>query len=525
MQSEEKKVPPTPKALVICFTRKGTGYTPIYPQTAPKPTLFPYQSNKAVPWKYTIPAFGERVATEVDSQSAKVTNITGLSGVTRNGRVFAPPHSVEFPSMGKAPMVQEPTDVATPSKEVDPPVVKGAEKKEGLQGKTVTLEEAHEFLRLIQQSEFKVVEQLNKTPTRISLLELLINSEPHRALLIKVLNDAHVAHDISVEGFEGIVTHITTNNYIAFAEEEIPVEGRGHNKALHVSVRCMDHVVAKVLINNGSSLNVMPKTTLEKLPFSASRLKPSSMVVRAFDGTQWEVMGEIDIPIQIGPHTCNVVFQVMDINPVYSCLLGRPWIHALGVVPSTLHQKLKFAVGGLLVIVSGEEDMLVSCPSSAPYVEAAEESLETAFQSFEVVSCASVETSLLLPSLSNAAIMVARVMLKHGYEPGMGLGKDDLGNADVVDIRGNPYKYGLGYEPGMPGRRNAPSRFWADRAWPGHVSQCFTSAGIMFEEEVAAIGEEFPQDPPNFVRPCHPDSQVGNWRVISQSEVYTADSM
>ena len=69
-----------------------------------------------------------------------------------------------------------------------------------------------------------------------------------------------------------------------------------------------DHVVAKVLIDNGSSLNVMPKTTLEKPPFSASRLKPSSMVVRAFDGSRREVMGEIDIPIQIGPHTCNVVF-------------------------------------------------------------------------------------------------------------------------------------------------------------------------------------------------------------------------
>ena len=159
----------------------------------------------------------------------------------------------------------------------------------------------------------------------------------------------------------------------------------------------MDHVVAKVLIDNGSSLNVMPKTTLEKLPFNVSRLKPSSMVVRAFDGSRREVMGEIDIPIQIGPHTCNVVFQVMDINPDYNCLLGRPWIHVLGVVPLTLHQKVKFVVGGLLVIVLGEEDMLVSCPSSVPYVEAAEESLETAFQSFEVVSCASVETSPLLP--------------------------------------------------------------------------------------------------------------------------------
>ena len=109
--------------------------------------------------------------------------------------------------------------------------------------------------------------------------------------------------------------------------------------------------------------------------------------------------------------------------------------------------------------------------------------------------------------------------------PEWGWAKDRHGNADVVDIRGNPYKYGLGYEPGMPGRRNVQSRFWANRAWPGHVSQCFTSAGIMSEEEVAAVGEEFPQDPPNFVQPCHPDSQVGNWRVISQLKVYTADSM
>ena len=66
----------------------------------------------------------------------------------------------------------------------------------------------------------------------------------------------------------------------------------------------------------------------------------------------------------------------MDINPAYSCLLGRPWIHSIGVVPSTVHQKLKFVVEGQLIIVSGEEDILVSCPSSTPYVKAAEESLE-----------------------------------------------------------------------------------------------------------------------------------------------------
>ena len=115
----------------------------------------------------------------------------------------------------------------------------------------ISTEEANEFLRIIQQNEFKIIEQLNKTPARVSLLELLMSFEPHRALLVKVLNEAHMAQDIFVEGFEGIGNNITANNYLTFVEEEISVEGRGHNRALHVSVKCMDHIVAKVLIDNG----------------------------------------------------------------------------------------------------------------------------------------------------------------------------------------------------------------------------------------------------------------------------------
>ena len=48
-------------------------------------------------------------------------------------------------------------------------------------------------------------------------------------------------------------------------------------------------------------------------------------------------------------------------------------------------------VEGQLIIVLGEEDILISYPSSTPYVEAVEESLETSFQALEVVSNAYVE--------------------------------------------------------------------------------------------------------------------------------------
>ena len=95
-----------------------------------------------------------------------------------------------------------------------------------------------------------------------------------------------------MEQFGGIINNIIASNYLTFADEEMPVKGRGHNKALHMSVKCMDHIVAKVLIDNGSSLNVMPTTTLDKLPFNASCMRPSSMVVRAFDGSRHGERGD-----------------------------------------------------------------------------------------------------------------------------------------------------------------------------------------------------------------------------------------
>ena len=115
----------------------------------------------------------------------------------------------------------------------------------------------------------------------------------------------------------------------------------------------MNHFISRVLIDNGSSLNVMPKTTLNKLPTKGIHLHPSTMVVRAFDGSWREVVGEVELPVQVGPCTFQVVFQVMDISSAYSCLLGRPWIHTAGVVPLTLHQKLKFIIDDKLIIVSG----------------------------------------------------------------------------------------------------------------------------------------------------------------------------
>jgi len=81
----------------------------------------------------------------------------------------------------------------------------------------------------------------------------------------------------------------------------------------------MNYMLVRVLIDNGSSLNVMPKTTLDKLSCNRAYVRPSNMIVRAFGGSRREVIGEIELPIQVGPCTFQTVFQVMDVLPTYNC--------------------------------------------------------------------------------------------------------------------------------------------------------------------------------------------------------------
>ena len=42
----------------------------------------------------------------------------------------------------------------------------------------------------------------------------------------------------------------------------------------------------------------------------------------------------------------EVDFIVVDVFSLYTAIMGRPWLHTLGAVSSTLHQKVKYPSGG-----------------------------------------------------------------------------------------------------------------------------------------------------------------------------------
>lgn len=112
---------------------------------------------------------------------------------------------------------------------------------------------------------------------------------------------AHITQDITVDQFDGVVANIITCNALSFNNEELPKEEKNHNRALHISIKCQEDALARVLVDTGSSLNVLPKRVLAKLSYQVSEMKPSALMVKAFDGSRRTVVGEVELPIQIGP--------------------------------------------------------------------------------------------------------------------------------------------------------------------------------------------------------------------------------
>ena len=97
------------------------------------------------------------------------------------------------------------------------------------------------------------------------------------------------------------MANIALKGFLGFCDDELPPEGKNHNKTLHIFIECADTIMSRVLVDTGSSSNVLPKISLTKLTIEGLLMKPSALIVRAFDGSRRSVIGEVELPVKIGP--------------------------------------------------------------------------------------------------------------------------------------------------------------------------------------------------------------------------------
>ena len=132
---------------------------------------------------------------------------------------------------------------------------------------------------------------------------------------------------------------------LSFSNEDKVGTLQSYDNALVITLKIGRYNVKKVLVDQGSSVEIMYPNLYKGLKLKLEDLACYDSPLMGFDGKVVIPNGQIRLPMQIGSEVVQVDFIVVDVYSPYTTIVARPWFYALGAVSSTLHLKVKYSFG------------------------------------------------------------------------------------------------------------------------------------------------------------------------------------
>ena len=134
-----------------------------------------------------------------------------------------------------------------------------------------------------------------------------------------------------------------------------------HDDALVVTLRICGYDVKRVMVDQGNATEIMYPDLYKGLDLKPEYLTTYRSPLVSFEGKMVVPKGQIRLPVQAGADVVEVDFIVVDAFSPYIAIMGRPWLHSLGAISSTLHQKVKYPSGGQVLEIVGSQSMARQC--------------------------------------------------------------------------------------------------------------------------------------------------------------------
>jgi hypothetical protein len=118
---------------------------------------------------------------------------------------------------------------------------------------------------------------------------------------------------------------------ITFTEEDFKLKSAIHNDAMVLEVNIAGWIIGKVLVDNGSSADILFLKTFEKMNLSKHMLHPPEYPLQGFRGKPIKSVGKISLHVSFGDldnaRTENLTFDVVDIYHPYLAIFGRGFMN------------------------------------------------------------------------------------------------------------------------------------------------------------------------------------------------------
>ncbi|XP_058092613.1 uncharacterized protein LOC131239070 [Magnolia sinica] len=138
-----------------------------------------------------------------------------------------------------------------------------------------------------------------------------------------------------------------------------------HDDALMVTMTITNHKVYRILVDTGSSADMIYSEAFERMGIPRSRLRPVKTPLHGFTGKRVISEGVISLPVTTGEGqhqaTLMVDFLVVNVSSLHNIILGRPSLNAMRAVVSVFHLMMKFPAEDGTGYLRGEQREAPRC--------------------------------------------------------------------------------------------------------------------------------------------------------------------
>ncbi|XP_026420357.1 uncharacterized protein LOC113316380 [Papaver somniferum] len=109
---------------------------------------------------------------------------------------------------------------------------------------------------------------------------------------------------------------------VTFESEDIEEDMEDHNDSLVLTLRVAGCNIKKILIDGGSSINVLFYDTFKRMELNDEHLMISYYTIYGFNEASTKPLGDIVLQVDAGPTKVDTRFSVVDAPSPYNAIIG-----------------------------------------------------------------------------------------------------------------------------------------------------------------------------------------------------------
>ena len=153
---------------------------------------------------------------------------------------------------------------------------------------------------------------------------------------------------------------------ITFSDSDMEDCQHPHDDPLVIRVVVASKTIHRVLVDNGSSADIIFASAFDKMGIGREKLKPDNTQLRGFSGERVLPLGSIQLMLTLGDSPCQATrFLIVDASSSYSILLGRPSLNAIRAIPFAYHMIIKFPTANGVGMARGDQRVSRECYSAS----------------------------------------------------------------------------------------------------------------------------------------------------------------